>query len=136
MARLKASWSDAPVGRPSATFATRRAAAKSAGVASAVIVAGVWWLLRESPRAGEVPYLLFMGFYGLVFPAYVWAALVGRGTVNLAVVGLGVLVAGPMYYVGFVNRQMGWLVPGLAVAIIAGIVSARTVRRGPVPGPQ
>lgn len=100
------------------------------------IVLCVAWLTAGRARVGEVPYLLFMGFYGLVFPAYVWAALVGRGVVNLAVVGLGVVVAGPFYYVGFVGREMGWLVPGLAVAIAAGLVSARTVKPAPVPGPQ
>jgi hypothetical protein len=105
-------------------------------VAAVGIVLGVAWLTAGRPRVGEVPYLLFMGFYGLVFPAYVWAALVGRGVVNLPVVGLGALVAAPFYYVGFVGREMVWLVPGLAVAIAAGFVSARTVKRAPVPAPQ
>jgi hypothetical protein len=99
------------------------------GAAAAGIVVSVWWLTRGRPGIGEVPYLLFMGFYGLVFPAYVWAALMGRGRVNMRVVGAGVLVAVPFYYMGFVGREMGWLVPGLALAVGAGILSGRTVRK-------
>ena len=75
---------------------------------------------------GEVIYRLFMGFYGLLFPAYVWMCMVpgrdgesGLSAAKLRALALGVLVAAPMYWVGFVEGRMVWLVPGLAVVLLS-----------------
>jgi hypothetical protein len=89
------------------------------------IVISIWWLLHGRERAGEIPYMLFLGFYGLVFPAYVWSVLVGRGRADMRILLAGIMIAGPMYYVGFVNRQTAWLLPGVAVALAAGSVAGR-----------
>ena len=124
----------AHVGFPGATGAVLIGVSPFLGLtvftlASMGLVAAIAYLTAQRPAAGEVPYLLFMGFYGLVFPAYAWAALAGRGRVNWRILALGILLAMPCYYVGFVGRQMVWLVPGLAIALVAGVISAKTLRR-------
>jgi hypothetical protein len=75
---------------------------------------------------GELVYRLFMAFYGLVFPAYVWLCMVpGRGKVaapdrgKLAVLAIAVVVAAPMFWMGFIAGRMFWLLPGLAVVLLA-----------------
>lgn len=69
---------------------------------------------------GEVVYRMFIGFYGLIFPAYAWAAWVWRGQSRLSVAAwLGpVLIAMPMFAAGFVAHRPIWIVPGVAVVLI------------------
>ena len=76
--------------------------------------------------AGELIYRLFMSFYGLVFPAYVWICMVpGRGGESgltpgkLRAMMLGILVAAPMYWMGFIEDQLVWLVPGVAAVLLS-----------------
>ena len=76
--------------------------------------------------AGEVIYRLFMAFYGLVFPTYVWLCIVpgrdGRSGVTPAKVRamvLAGLVAAPMFWMGFIENRMMWLVPGLMVVLLS-----------------
>jgi hypothetical protein len=77
---------------------------------------------------GEVIYRLFLAFYGLVFPAYVWLFAVprrlrgGGRTVTLTptrgqvIFFAGVLVlAAPMYWLSFIEGRMAWALPGLAL---------------------
>ena len=75
---------------------------------------------------GETVYRLFMAFYGLIFPTYVWLCVIptraGNGqpsTRKLGVLLLSVLIAAPMFWLGFIDNRMVWLVPGLAVVIAA-----------------
>ena len=73
----------------------------------------------------EVIYRVFMGFYGLVFPAYVWLCMIpGRGRVvatrhQLMVFVAAVLLAAPMFWMGFGERMMIWLLPGVAIVLLA-----------------
>jgi hypothetical protein len=69
-------------------------------------------------RFGEIVYRSFLVFYGLVFPAYIWLCVAEprRSTVRLGVV---IAVALPLYWMGFIQRQAIFLVPGVAVAIVA-----------------
>ena len=74
--------------------------------------------------AGEMIYRLFMGFYGLMFPTYVWVCMVpGRGApptrARVRAMLLGVVVAAPMFWMGFVENRMIWLVPGVTVAVLS-----------------
>src|SRR5205085_10745031 len=79
-------------------------------------------------NSGEVVYRLFLAFYGLVFPAYVWLCMIpGRGRVaptrrQWVVWGVSVVVAAPMFWMGFIERKMIWLLPGLAVALLARLL--------------
>jgi hypothetical protein len=76
----------------------------------------------------ELIYRLFMAFYGLIFPAYVWLCMIpGRGRVapdkrQWIVLAVACAVAAPMYWMGFIERKMVWLLPGLAVVLLARLL--------------
>ena len=76
--------------------------------------------------AGEVIYRLFMAFYGLVFPAYVWLCIVpgrdgsaGVTPAKVRAMVLGIAVAAPMFWMGFIENRMTWLVPGLLAVLLS-----------------
>ena len=73
--------------------------------------------------AGELVYRLLIAFYGLVFPAYVWGCMIprrdGRTAMSVRAVVLGVVVAAPMYWMGFIENRPAWLVPGLAAVLLS-----------------
>jgi hypothetical protein len=113
-----------------------------AAIVAALLTGFSWiafWLLRRGDvvkglHSGELIYRIFMGFYGLVFPAYVWLVVLPNDRPrarNLLVCGLAVLVALPMFWMGFVVGQMVWLGPGLAVVLLARLLCARS--SSPVP---
>ena len=87
----------------------------------------------------ELAYRFFMAFYGLVFPAYVWICMVPtrasdtvprRAIVTFAA---ATLIAAPMFWMGFIERRMFWLVPGVAIVLLAQLVVTRT---GPRPNQE
>ncbi len=97
---------------------------------------------------GEIVYRLFMGFYGLVFPAYVWLCMIPTrdghtglgGPVGVRKLQLwiaSVLAAAPVFWMGFIERQTGWLIPALAVVLLSRlfIPGGRGFGRLP-PGPS
>lgn len=78
----------------------------------------------------EVVYYLFMSFYGLVFPAYVWVCMIPtadghaglggrRGRHKLRVWCAAVGVAGPCYWMGLIVMDEPFLVPGLALVLLS-----------------
>ncbi len=80
----------------------------------------------------EAVYRGFMGFYGLVFPAYVWLCLMptwrdrSRPRVRALRVWLvACTIAIPMFWLGFIERHEVWLLPGLAVVILARLLIPR-----------
>jgi len=81
-----------------------------------------------------------MGFYGLVFPAYVWLCMIpGRGRLEptrwqLLVFALAVLIALPMFWMGFIQRQLIWLLPGVAIVLLARVMIPAQAPRIPAPG--
>lgn len=74
---------------------------------------------------GEVIYRLFMVFYGLIFPAYVWNCMVFSGPTRVSVRAtlLAIAVAVPMCWLGFIEDHMIWLVPGVAVVLAAPLAA-------------
>jgi hypothetical protein len=83
---------------------------------------------------GEVVYRLFMSFYGLIFPAYVWLCMIPvRGEAEtrrptrtkLTVFAVAVLLAAPCYWMGFIERQTWWLGPGLGIVLVARLFVPR-----------
>jgi len=106
-------------------------AAFAAAVALAFFI-GIWgeripWGGRST---GEGVYRLFLAFYGLLFPAYVWLCMIpargksGPTRQKLAVLGIAVLLAAPFYWLGFMDGKMIWLVPGLAIVLVSRVVIA------------
>jgi hypothetical protein len=97
--------------------------------------------------SGELTYRLFMAFYGLVFPAYVWLCVIPtrNESAEPAVGGLhagpprqklllwwfSVGLAAPMYWMAFIERQTWWLVPGLGVVLLARLFLPRRARLAP-----
>jgi hypothetical protein len=78
---------------------------------------------------GEMVYRLFLGFYGLVFPAYVWICMIPYRMPNArptqhrrAAFVVAVIVAAPAFYLGFIAGRMIWLLPGLAVVLLARLI--------------
>lgn len=67
-------------------------------------------------------YRVVMGFYGLAFPAYVWIVMTPRRSVSgLRTWALGVALAAPAFWLGFVEERWVWLVPGLAMVLLAPV---------------
>ena len=91
------------------------------------VLAGLLAAVDVSWVDGERIYRCFMGFYGLVFPAYVWLCMIpGKGSrmptrKQWTVFGIAVVLALPMFGAGFVLGKMLWLLPGLTVVLLARI---------------
>jgi hypothetical protein len=92
-------------------------------------------------------YRLFMGFYGLVFPAYVWLCMIptrdghsgtrGRsGQLKLMVWAVAVALAAPAFWMGFIECRTWWLAPGLAVVLFARLFLPRSSPDRPEPDPS
>lgn len=79
---------------------------------------------------GEAVYWCFLGFYGLVFPGYLWIhGFPGRDfgsrptQRSLIVLMVMVAIAFPAYWMGFVEGRSMWLIPGFSVLIASRAVS-------------
>lgn len=77
-------------------------------------------------NAGEIFYRCFMGAYGLVFPTYVLyrAVLARKGAkpMSMGAVWGAILLATPMFWMGFIEGDLPWLITGMGVVLmIAGI---------------
>jgi hypothetical protein len=93
---------------------------------------------------GEVVYWCFLGFYGLVFPGYLWLhGFPGRpGGITptprtMGLLAVVVAVAFPMYWMGFVEGRPAWLLPGAAILLAARLLvprfSSPSPRTSPTP---
>lgn len=85
----------------------------------------------------EGTYRLFMAFYGLVFPAYVYLCM-GRAARSRSAVrswALAVGLAAPMFWKGFLDRETWWLAPGLAVVLLARLFARPSARGDPGANP-
>ena len=86
--------------------------------------------------ANETGYRLFMSFYGLVAPAYACAFLIPwRGTRSTdrqkwVTFALTLLLAGPAYWVGFIEGKMVWLLAGVGVILVSRVLLELIVGRG------
>lgn len=76
-------------------------------------------------RLGEIIYRVFLGFYALAFPVYVWLRML-RPKRSLLRVATVIAIASPLYWIGFIERQMAFAAAGAIIALIARFL----------PGPQ
>ena len=78
--------------------------------------------------ANETGYRLFLSFYGLVAPAYVWVVVVpwrGSRTTDRqkwVTFVVTLLLAAPAYWVGFVEGKMVWLLAGVGVILLSRVL--------------
>jgi hypothetical protein len=83
--------------------------------------------------ATEIIYRGFMSFYGLIFPAYVWLCMLPLGTTRTSrrvwTFAGAVVLASPFYWMGFIERETIWLVPGVAVVLFAKLIAGGAPRR-------
>jgi len=83
--------------------------------------------------SGELLYRLFLSFYGLVFPAYVWLCMIptadghsglrgvqGRRKAIVWLLAIG--LAGPLFGLGFLHMQEVFLAPGLLIVLLARLL--------------
>lgn len=99
----------------------------------AVIVMGVGAAFGANALASyagmdfaEIVYRLFLTFYALIFPAYVWLCAIptrdrhaGPRLDQLVVLACTIALAGPFYWMGFIERRPMWLAPGIAIILLA-----------------
>ena len=93
-------------------------------VIAAVAVIGMWM-----GAGGEMIYRLFMSFYGLVFPAYVWLCMLPTwnnpqrpSRRQWGVFAMSVMLAAPAFWVGFILGRMMWVLPGLAIVLLSRLL--------------
>jgi hypothetical protein len=67
---------------------------------------------------GEMVYRGFLGFYGLVFPAYVWLRM-RRPRRSMLRVWVVIAVAAPLYWLGFADERMIFMVPGVLIVVLS-----------------
>ena len=74
---------------------------------------------------GEVVYRFYMGFYGLLFPAYVLLVMIGRAPARVFYVTC--LAALPFFAGAFLLGRMPWAIGGVGLILAVGLPAA--VRR-------
>ena len=103
-------------------------------VAVALLIAGFIALpLSSGPLTGETVYRLFMSFYALPFPAYVWICIVPLGGTPGALTRRGlitflatVILAAPFFWLAFFGGRMTLLLPAVALLLLARFTLPRT----------
>lgn len=110
-------------------------------ITGAVLMLGAFWLRLLGDFQGtsptELAYKLFLGFYGLIFPAYVWIVMLPRGLprrVCTRTCALAIAIAAPMFWTGYIGRSFFWLVPAVGVVLLAPLV-ARALHKARAPSP-
>ncbi len=78
---------------------------------------------------GEIIYRVFLSAYGLIFPAYMlYCVIVARrkNARSLSKMWIALGLAFPFFWLGFIERQPIWLIPGMAIVLLGSI--ARRVK--------
>jgi hypothetical protein len=80
----------------------------------------------------EAGYRSFLAAYGLVFPAWLLLSLGGRDPMarrTLTVLGVTCLLALPFFAYGFLALKQAWILPGIAIVLIAPAFNRRAMGR-------
>ncbi|MFG0246023.1 MAG: hypothetical protein ACF8MF_08260 [Phycisphaerales bacterium JB052] len=90
---------------------------------------------------GEIVYRCFIGAYGLVFPTYVLyrAVLARNGARPMSMVAVwgAIVLATPMFWLGFMQGESVWLAPGMGIVLMIaaiGIVNRKQGVTGSIAG--
>jgi hypothetical protein len=67
---------------------------------------------------GEIVYRCFLGFYALVFPAYVWLVVLSPRR-SFRHFTIAVAIAAPLFWLAMIEQKMIFAVPGILAIIIA-----------------
>ncbi|MDW8261128.1 MAG: hypothetical protein RMJ35_01255 [Phycisphaerales bacterium] len=97
----------------------------SAGVCLALGVIADQLLYNNCP-GGELGYRLFLGFYGLIVPAYVLigaASRTGGDKATWLLLLLVVAAALPFYWLAFIEGMMPWAGAGVAIVLLGGLTA-------------
>jgi len=90
---------------------------------------------KGHPTTAEFVYRLFMSFYGLIFPAYVWICMLptlrtpaAPSMRRLIAFGIAVVCAAPFYWLGFIELKYWALAPGVMIPLVAGLLVRKEPR--------
>ncbi len=90
----------------------------------------------------EVVYRVFMGFYGLIAPAYIvqvasrsWRSPHSPTRCEIVVLAITILFACPFYFMAFIERQTWWLLIGIAFVVVNRALTLRGHAGPPEPSP-
>ncbi len=79
-----------------------------------------------SLTGGEIVYRSFMGFYGLVFPTFLTYRFIqarqADDRISPIAAWIAIALALPMFWIGFMERENIWLVPGIGVVALGAMV--------------
>jgi hypothetical protein len=106
-----------------------------AGIAVAALAAGAAFKLHS-----ETLYRSFLGFYGLVFPAYVLLCVVPGGGIvapsraAITIFAIAVAIAAPLFGEAFLAHRLIWAGPGVAVVLLAWLFVPKSAT-SPLPQP-
>lgn len=87
---------------------------------------------QPGTSATRLAYELFISFYALAFPAYVWIVSIERGVprgVRVRAWMVACLLAAPCLWLGYIERGYLWLVPAMAIILAAPIFLQLTGKR-------
>lgn len=83
---------------------------------------------------GEIVYRGFMGAYGLLFPTYVLYRVVlarnGSKPMSYTAMWAAVVLATPMFWIGFMERDSVWLAPGIGIVLLIAGIGAINRKQG------
>lgn len=99
---------------------------------------GSWSYTYAGLDLTEIIYRLFMSFYGLVAPAYVWLCMIPRWRnparpvqPQIAAWLLSCAIAAPMYWKASIEGQTWWFIPGAGVVLLARLFIPRPIAPTP-----
>jgi len=100
------------------------------GAAAEVGVLVLCALITRGPSS-ETIYRTLMGFYGLVFPAYLCICSDKPSRRGLWVFAIAVVAAAPLFWLGFIQGKMLWLIPGVLLILCPRLFIAAVPPQAP-----
>lgn len=88
--------------------------------------------IRPGYPAHRLVYELFMSFYALIFPAYVWIVVIERGlprATRLTLYVIALTLASPCLWLGYIEQHYVWLLPGVAIPLLFPVIASPLLAR-------